>query len=113
VTDLDVMWGLSDLTSWTEWEFGGRPWEAASALRAHSPFTHVGNVRTPTLVLHSREDRRCPIAMGRMFHRALLSRGVPTQMVIYPGERHGIRQTPHREYGLRRTLEWFERYDKK
>ena len=27
VTDLNVMWGLSDLQSWTEWEFGGRPWE--------------------------------------------------------------------------------------
>src|SRR5262249_12835779 len=27
VTDLNMMWGLSDLQSWTEWEFGGLPWE--------------------------------------------------------------------------------------
>ena len=113
VTDLDVMWGLSDLPSWTEWEFGGRPWEVAAALRAHSPFSHAANVQTPTLILHSRDDRRCPVAMGKMFHRALLARGVPTQMVIYPGEGHGIRQPRHREDVLRRTLEWFERHDKK
>jgi hypothetical protein len=25
VTDMKVMWGLSDLQSWTEWELGGRP----------------------------------------------------------------------------------------
>ncbi|MGC3971690.1 MAG: prolyl oligopeptidase family serine peptidase [Pirellulales bacterium] len=27
VTDLHAMWSLSDLQSWTEWEFGGKPWE--------------------------------------------------------------------------------------
>ena len=113
VTDLDVMWGLSDLQSWTEWEFGGRPWEVAAAMREHSPFTYAANVQTPTLILHSRDDRRCPLPMGQVFHRALLARGVPTQMVIYPGEGHGIRQPRHREDVLRRTLAWFERYDKK
>ena len=49
--------------------------------------------------------------MGRMFHRALAARGVPTKMVIYPDEGHGIRQLPHREDVLRRTLTWFERHD--
>jgi dipeptidyl aminopeptidase/acylaminoacyl peptidase len=48
-----------------------------------------------------------------MFYRALLARAVPTKMVIYPGEGHGIRQPRHREDVLRRALEWFERYEKK
>jgi dipeptidyl aminopeptidase/acylaminoacyl peptidase len=47
--------------------------------------------------------------MGRMFYRALKARGVRTQMVIYPGEGHGIRQPRHREDVLRRALAWFER----
>jgi len=34
------------------------------------------------------------LLMGRMFHEALRARGVPTEMVVYPGEGHGIRQ-PH------------------
>src|SRR5437879_5658665 len=113
VTDLNVMWGLSDLQSWTEWEFGGRPWEVPDAMRKHSPLTYVANVQTPTLLLHAREDRRCPIAMGRMFHQALLTRKVPTQMVVYPHENHGIRQPRHQEDVLRRTLRWFEEHDQK
>ena len=60
VTDLNVMWGRSDLQSWTEWEFGGRPWEVPAAMRRHSPITYVGQCQTPTLILHSRDDRRCP-----------------------------------------------------
>jgi dipeptidyl aminopeptidase/acylaminoacyl peptidase len=111
VTDLDVMWHLSDLQSWTEWEMGGRPWDVADRMRAHSPLAHAENVRTPTLILHSLNDRRCPVAMGRMFHRRLRARGVPTEMVIYPDEGHGIRQLPHREDVLQRILAWFEKHD--
>jgi dipeptidyl aminopeptidase/acylaminoacyl peptidase len=110
VTDLSTMWGLTDIQSWTEWEFGGRPWEVPALYRKHSPFTHVGNIKTPILILHSREDRRCPLPMGLMFHQALVSRKVPTQMVIYPGEGHGIRQPKHRADVLKRTLEWFEKH---
>jgi dipeptidyl aminopeptidase/acylaminoacyl peptidase len=112
VTDLNVMWGLSDLRSWIEWEFGGRPWEIAEALRRHSPLTYAAEVRTPTLILHAREDRRCPLPMGQMFHRALEQAGVATEMVIYPGEGHPIKQPRHREDVLRRVLAWFERYGK-
>ncbi|MBI4622189.1 MAG: S9 family peptidase [Verrucomicrobia bacterium] len=113
VTDMNVMWHLSDLQSWTEWELGGLPWEVADRMRKQSPLTHAANVRTPTLILNSLNDRRCPIAMGRMFYRALKEVGVDTEMVIYPDEGHGIRQLPHREDVLRRVLAWFERHDKR
>lgn len=111
VTDLSAMWGLSDLQSWTEWEFGGRPWEVPQAMREHSPLTYAANVRTPTLILHSENDRRCPLPMGTMFYRALKSSGVETEMVIYPDEGHGIKQLPHQEDVLRRVLAWFARHD--
>ncbi|HND55161.1 MAG TPA: S9 family peptidase, partial [Pirellulaceae bacterium] len=107
VTDLTMMWSLSDLQSWTEWEFGGRPSEKPEAMRKHSPLTYVDKIKTPTLLLHSRDDRRCPLPMGRAFHQSLLKAGVPTQLVIYPDEGHGIKQPKHREDVLRRTLAWF------
>jgi dipeptidyl aminopeptidase/acylaminoacyl peptidase len=113
VTDLNVMWGLTDIQSWTEWEFGGKPWEVPAAMRKHSPLTYAARVTTPTLILHSRDDRRCPLPMGLMYHQALRAGKVPTEMVIYPGEGHGIRQPRHRVDVLKRTLAWFERYDKK
>jgi dipeptidyl aminopeptidase/acylaminoacyl peptidase len=113
VTDLNMMWGLSDLQTWTEWEFGGKPWEVPERMRKHSPLTYAAKVKTPTLILHAREDRRCPLPMGLAWHQALRARRVPTEMVIYPGEGHGIRQPKHREDVLRRVLAWFAKYDKK
>jgi dipeptidyl aminopeptidase/acylaminoacyl peptidase len=110
VTDLNMMWSLSDLQSWVEWEFGS-PWEVPDKLRKHSPLTYADQIETPTLILHSRDDRRCPLPMGKAFHQALLAHGVPTQMVIYPDEGHAIRQPRHREDVLRRVLAWFAKYD--
>lgn len=111
VTDLNAMWHLSDLQSWTDWDMSGRPWEMAARFREHSPLTHAPKVRTPTLILHATNDRRCPVAMGVMFHRALKQVGVETGLVLYPEEGHPIKQLPHREDVLRRVLEWFEKHD--
>lgn len=111
VTEMNVMWGLSDLQSWTRHELGGLPWEVPEKMHLHSPFAHAANVRTPTLILHATEDRRCPIAMGHMFHQALLARGVPTQMVVYPHENHGIKHPRRQVDVLQRTLAWFAAHD--
>jgi dipeptidyl aminopeptidase/acylaminoacyl peptidase len=113
VTDMDAMWHLSDLPSWTEWELGGRPWEVPAAMRAHSPMSYADAVRTPTLILHSANDRRCPLPMGTMFYRALAGRGVDTQMVVYPDEGHPIRQLKHQADVIQRVLDWFARHDLK
>lgn len=112
VTDMTMMWTLSDLQSWTEWEFGGKPWQVPNAMDRHSPLTYVGRVETPTLMLQSRDDRRCPIPMARAFHQALLGAGVETGLVIYPDESHGIRQPRHQADKIQRILEWFERHGK-
>ena len=108
VTDMTMMWALSDLQSWTEWEFGGKPWQVPNAMDNHSPITSAGRVETPTLILQSRDDRRCPIPMARAFHQALLGAGVETGLVIYPNESHGIRQPRHRADKVRRIVDWFE-----
>lgn len=111
VTDLNVMWGLTDIQSWTEWEFGGRPWEVSDIMQQRSPLTHASKVQTPTLILHAANDRRCPLPMGAMYYRALKESGVETEMVIYPDEGHPIRQLPHMEDVLIRVLDWFARHD--
>jgi dipeptidyl aminopeptidase/acylaminoacyl peptidase len=111
VTDLNVMWYLGDLQSWGRYDLGGRAWEVAQLMTERSPITYASKVKTPTLILHSLNDRRCPVAMGKMFYRALKEASVETEMVMYPDEGHPIRQLPHREDVLRRVLEWFEKHD--
>jgi dipeptidyl aminopeptidase/acylaminoacyl peptidase len=121
VTDLFAMWSLSDLQSWTEWEFGGKPWETVehegrtidvgALMRDRSPTTHAHKVKTPTLILHSDHDRRCPVAMGQMFHRCLKENGCATELVIYKDERHGMWQVKHQADVLTRVLDWFAKHD--
>lgn len=111
VTDLNAMWGLTDIQSWTEWEFGGLPWEVPDDMKNHSPLTFASRVKTPTLILHAANDRRCPLPMGSMYYRALKKAGVETEMVIYPDEGHPIKQLPHMEDVLTRVLDWFAKHD--
>lgn len=123
VTDLHAMWALSDLQSWTEWEFGGKPWETiehdgkqivvGDLMRERSPTTHAHRVKTPTLILHSDHDRRCPLAMGQMFYRHLKENGCETELVVYKDERHGMWQVKHQADVLTRVLVWFAKYDKR
>lgn len=79
-------------------------------MRESSPLTYTANVKTPALLLHARDDRRCPLLMGRMFFPALRANHVPTGRVIYPGPGHLIRQPRHREDVLRRLLAWLEKH---
>jgi dipeptidyl aminopeptidase/acylaminoacyl peptidase len=121
VTDLHTMWRLSDLQSWTEWEFGGKPWEKIkrdgkeididAEMRDRSPTTHAHQVRTPTLLLHADHDRRCPLPMGQMFYLLLKENGVETQLVVYSDERHQLQQVKHQADALRRVLDWFAAHE--
>ena len=64
--------------------------EAAAALDAQSPMANVGAVRTPTLVIHSENDWRCPVEQGQRWFVELKRRGVPAELLLFPGEGHEL-----------------------
>lgn len=89
VSDASAMHGASDVAALSLWrEWNGRPWDQPDAYRARSPLTYVDRVTTPTLVLHGEADTRCPVGEAERFFTALRARGVPTQLVLYPGAAH-------------------------
>ena len=106
--------GTSDIG----WTFGRRemlgvPWENEEEFMAKSPIRYVKNVKTPTLILHSEEDYRCPMEQGEQFFTALKYLGVPTEFVRFPGENHELSRSgkpKHREARLEHILRWFEKY---
>lgn len=75
-----------------------------------SPLWRLDKPTTPTLMLHGRDDRCTPLGQAQEFYAALLERGCEAEMVIYPGEGHGIRKPAHRRDAARRRLAWFDRY---
>ncbi|HEX3786553.1 MAG TPA: serine hydrolase [Pseudonocardiaceae bacterium] len=94
-------------------ELGGLPWHDPERFAELSPFTRVGDVRTPTLIIHGAEDVRCPVGQAQQWHTALREQGVPTRLVLYPGGSHLFILTgrpSHRIDVNQRVLDWVQQY---
>jgi dipeptidyl aminopeptidase/acylaminoacyl peptidase len=89
----------------------GPPWRSRDLwLKLSYPFFRAEKIRTPTLFLGGEKDFNVPIAGSEQMYQALRSLGVPTQLVVYPGQFHGLTTPSYRRDRLERTLAWFERY---
>jgi dipeptidyl aminopeptidase/acylaminoacyl peptidase len=89
------------------------PWEAPDAYLDRSPLKYVAGIRTPTLVMHSAQDLRCPVDQGESLYMALRRLDVPTELVRFPEESHNLSRGGrpwHRVYRIDRYLEWFKRW---
>ena len=81
---------------------------------AASPLRHADLITTPTLVLHSENDWRCPIEQGEQLFTLLMGNGVETEMVRFPaGEGHELSRSgkpKHRVERFEIVLEWHDRH---
>jgi len=93
ITNWESWYGTSDAQGLTEYEFGGPPWEQRDTYRRLSPISYVEHVTIPTLILHSENDYRTPIADGEQWFMALKKRKVPVEMVRYPRSTHDLSRT--------------------
>jgi dipeptidyl aminopeptidase/acylaminoacyl peptidase len=114
VSDMVSMYGTCDDGPFLgTYELGGPPWERPEQYAAMSPITRVGQVSTPTLVLHGAADLTCPVGQAQQWHTSLRARGVPTELVLYPGASHVFialgRPSQRIDYG-RRLVDWVERH---
>jgi dipeptidyl aminopeptidase/acylaminoacyl peptidase len=106
--------GSSDM-NWTFQQVLGDwpPFEDLETFWAHSPIKYIGAAQTPTLVIHSEMDLRCPIEQGEQVFVALKRLGVETEMVRFPGEFHGLSRggrTDRRIVCLNHILRWFDQH---
>ena len=84
--------------------------EGAAAVAAQSPMAHVGAVTTPTLVIHSEQDWRCPVEQGQRWFVELKRRGVPVELLLFPGEGHELSRSgrpSHRLLRFEHVLRWW------
>lgn len=80
---------------------------------AQSPMAHLDKVSTPTLVIHSEQDWRCPVEQGQRWYVGLKQRGVPTELLLFSGEGHELSRsgTPkHRLARFEHILRWWQTY---
>ena len=75
-----------------------------------SPLTWADQIRTPTLVIHSERDLRCPLEQGQRLFARLRRNGVPTKLLVFPGEGHELSragQPRHRVQRFEHILAWW------
>jgi dipeptidyl aminopeptidase/acylaminoacyl peptidase len=78
-----------------------------------SPLQYVENVTTPTLIVHSVLDHRCPVEQAEQWYAALTLNGVPTRFVRFPGEDHELSRSGRPDRRLKRLEEylgWLDRW---
>ncbi len=104
-----VNYGHDQYQRWWRDEFGN-PWEpeARALLERISPFNQVDRITTPTLIMGGEEDWNVPIINSEQLYLALKRLGVDTQLVVYPGEYHGIARPSYKLDLYKRYLDWFK-----
>ena len=89
----------------------GPPWRnMALWIQVSYPFFHADRIRTPTLFLGGDKDFNVPIAGGEQMYQALRTLGVPTQLIVYPGEYHVLTRPSFLVDRSKRYLAWIEAY---
>ena len=108
--DPEMFFGTSDIGSFFGLEYVG---ETPDQVTAQSPQAVAGQVRTPTLVMHSELDLRCPLSQAERYYSTLKRHGVETELVVFPGENHELSRTGrprHRQQRFEAILDWWKRH---
>jgi dipeptidyl aminopeptidase/acylaminoacyl peptidase len=89
----------------------GPPWKTPDLwMKVSYPFFNADRIKTPTLFLCGQKDFNVPISGVEQMYQALRSVGVDTQLIVYPGQYHGITVPSYARDRLSRYLAWFNRY---
>ncbi len=110
LSNLISFYGTSIYPDLIEAEYGERPWERWDKLWQGSPLAHVAKLKTPLLLVHGEIDNDVPIVQAEEMFVAAKKLGIPTELVRYPGEGHGINRPSFRRDFYGRTLAWLERF---
>ncbi|MDX1659218.1 MAG: S9 family peptidase [Nitriliruptorales bacterium] len=84
-----------------------------AALWQASPIAFADRVDTPTLIVHSDSDFRCPIEQGEQLFAAYKRAGVEVELLRFPGESHELSRSgkpKHRVERFEAILEWHDRF---
>jgi dipeptidyl aminopeptidase/acylaminoacyl peptidase len=105
-----TMYGVDQYVNQYETELGA-PWKNPQKwIDLSYPFFKADKIKTPTLFMAGEKDFNVPSAGAEQMYQALQSLGIPSQLVIYPGQFHGITKPSYNVDRLERYLRWFGKY---
>jgi len=101
--------GTESGASYDNWHLG-TPYENPEVFARHSAISYIKNARTPTLIIQGKDDDTDPVGQSQELYRALRYYNVPTELVLYPNERHGFVDLKHKIDYVTRMLDWVGKY---
>ncbi len=103
-------YGENGIDAWMLPYFGASAYDDPAIYAQSSAINYMRNVKTPTFAYVGERDIECPAPQTQEFWHAMKAMNVPTSIMIYPGEGHGLRDPVHSADAMQRTLDWFDRY---
>lgn len=89
----------------------GAPWKNIEGyLKISYPLLKADRIKTPTLFMSGEKDFNVPTAGSEQMYQALRTLGVPTELIIYPGQFHGITIPSYQKDRFDRYLSWYGKY---
>lgn len=105
-------WGNDDLSFDDAYILGGAPWLVQNTYNSEAAIWQINKVTTPTHVVAGADDTTVSVGEDYLLERALHTVGVPTSLLIFPGEEHRLPSNPwHGKIKVREELKWLEKYD--
>ena len=91
----------------------GQPWKDKNYekyLKLSYPFLNADKIKTPTLFMTGEKDFNVPAIGSEQMYQALRSIGTPTELIIYPGQFHGITVPAFQKDRFERYVQWFDKF---
>ena len=91
----------------------GQPWKDKNYekyLKLSYPFLNADKIKTPTLFMAGEKDFNVPAIGSEQMYQALRSIGTPTELIIYPGQFHGITVPAFQKDRFERYVQWFDKF---
>ena len=112
VFNLESMSMATEELWFTDWEFGGRPWDPAARAQfaKWSPHLSAQKIKTPTLIITNELDYRVPVDQGIQMFTVLRRNNVPSEMLVFPDEGHWVLKALNSRYWHESVFGWMKKY---
>lgn len=89
----------------------GAPWKNPKKWTELSyPFFNVDKIKTPTMFMASQNDFNVPVAGAEQMYQAFKHEGIPTSLIIYPGQNHGVSVPSYIVHRYEKHIDWYKQY---
>lgn len=89
----------------------GPPWKNTNVwLKNSFPFLHADRIKTPVLFMGGEKDFNVPLLNVEQMYQAVKSLGIESQLIVYPGQFHGLRQPSDLKDRMVRDVAWVNKH---